>query len=467
MTFDKASSNCDSLLKTLYLMKHNALLIFLRYPEPGKVKRRLSEEIGSERAAEVYEKLIRRTLGVAFDFKLRAPESRIVLFHTPDDPFEKLKKKFKGPWEFCVQEGEHLGVRMDNALRAAFAAGARRAVLIGTDLADIEAGDIEGAFRNTGEKVAVLGPAADGGFYLIGTDRPVGAPLHSSVWGTGEVFSRTARELESAGFRVRAAAERNDVDRKRDLERLDRDIFFSSSISTIIPTLTEASKLSPLLLYLQESLWPGDEIVVVQGGASEKSGLMRISPSLTVVSTRKGRGIQQNAGAFLSRGTILFFLHDDTIPPPQFPYLIRSVCRDNQAVLGCFNLRFVPSTRALSMIAAWANIRTALFKLPYGDQGFFCRKEVFERVGGFGRNYLMEDVDLVRKFLKMSRGAVSALPVPVYSSSDRYLRKGILKASLQNHSNFLLATFGRDERTLYRKYYEFEPPDDISSRRGG
>jgi hypothetical protein len=350
---------------------------------------------------------------------------------------------------------------MANALRAAFATGANKAVLIGTDLSDIEATDIEGAFRNIGEKTAVLGPAADGGFYLIGTDRPIDAPLHFSTWGTGEVFSRTARELEATGFRIHLATERHDVDCKRDLDRVARDFLFASSISIIIPTLTEAQKLSPLLLYLESSLWPGDEIVVVQGGAFEKVALRRISPSLAVVSTRKGRGIQQNAGAILSRGTILFFLHDDTVPPPEFAYLIRRACRDYRAALGCFKLRFLPSNRALGLIAAWANLRTALFKLPYGDQGLFCRREIFERAGGFGRNYLMEDVGLVGKFRKMGQdgGAISILPVPVYSSPDRYLRKGILKASLLNHSIFLLAALGRDERILYRKYYGLETQD--------
>ncbi len=442
-------------------MGNNALLIFLRYPEAGKVKRRLSGEVGPERAAEVYEKLVRRTLGVACDFKRRSPEVRVVLFHTPQDPVEKLKSKFRGPWEFRPQEGEHLGARMAYALRTAFATGADKAVLIGSDLSDIEATDIEGAFRNIGEKAAVLGPAVDGGFYLIGTDRPIGAPLQFSAWGTGEVFSRTARGLEAAGFRIHLAAERHDVDRRQDLDRLDGDFLLTSSISIVIATLAEAEELSPLLLCLQSMIWPGDEIVVVRGGAFEKAALRRISPSLAVVSAPKGRGAQQNAGAILSGGTILFFLHDDTVPPPQFPYLIRRACRDHPAALGCFRLRFSPSNRALGLISAWANLRTALFKLPYGDQGLFCMKEAFERVGGFGRSYLMEDVDLVGKFRKMRRGgrAISMLPVPVHSSSDRYLRKGILKASLLNHSTFLLAALGCDERILYRRYYGLSARD--------
>ena len=434
-------------------------MIFLRYPQAGRVKRRLSEEIGSQRAAEIYEKLIRRTLGIACDLKRIAPEVQVFLFHTPEDPIEKLKDKFRGPWKFCAQEGEHLGERMANALRAAFASGANKAVLIGTDLADIEMEDIRWAFRNIGPRTAVLGPAADGGFYLIGADRPVDASLHFSEWGTGEVFSRTSGSLEATGFCIRPAPKRNDVDRDRDLDLLNSDYLFSSTISIIIPTLNQARKLSSLLLYLENLLWPGDEILVVQGGECERVSLHRISASLAVVNTGKGRGIQQNIGAMLARGTILFFLHDDTIPPPEFPYLIRRTLSDKMVALGCFKLRFSPSNRALGMVAAWANLRTTLFRLPYGDQGLFCERDSFERVGGLGRRYLMEDVDLVRKLRKSGkqRGTVSILEAPVYSSSRRYLCKGILKASLQNHSVFLLSALGRDELILYRKYYSLDP----------
>ena len=179
---------------------YNALLVFLRYPEPGRVKKRLSESIGPERAAEIYEKLIRRTLGVVCDLKRRDPKVRTVICYTPEDSVEKLRRKFRGPWEFCPQEGQHLGERMRNALRRAFAMGAGKAVLIGTDLADIEITDIEGAFRNAGEDAVVLGPAADGGFYLIGTGRPIEAPFISA---TGEPATSIPGQPENskpAGF---------------------------------------------------------------------------------------------------------------------------------------------------------------------------------------------------------------------------------------------------------------------------
>ena len=439
-------------------MDNKTLLIFMRYPTPGKVKSRLAKEVGAEKAAEIYEKLHRRTLGIACDLKRKSPEIGIIIFYTPQDPLQKLVHKFKGPWEFRPQEGEHLGARMANALRSAFATGADRAVLIGSDLADIEAVDIEDAFRNSGDGVVVLGLTGDGGFHLVGTGRPVDSPFDFSTWGTDEIFSRTAREFEAQGFRVHLAPRRHDVDRKCDLERLDRDPLFNESISIIIPTLSEAGKLSSLLQYLEDSIWPGDEIVVVRGGAFEKTVLRRLSPVLSVINTTKGRGIQQNVGAMLSRGSIFFFLHDDTIPPPEFPFLIRRVCGDEPLAPGCFKLRFSPSNRPLELISKWANLRTVLFKLPYGDQGFFCRKEIFESAGGFGRKYLMEDVEVIRKLRKTAGagGAVSVVPAHVYSSPERYLRKGVLRASVQNHLIFLLSALGGDERELYRKYYGSE-----------
>lgn len=439
-----------------------ALLIFLKYPAPGRVKTRLSRETGAEKAVEIYEKLLRRTLGVVCDLKRKAPEIRVTLFYAPQDPPQKLMSKFRGPWELRPQEGEHLGRRMANALRSAFAEGAGRVVLIGSDLADVESGDIEEAFRRSAENVVVLGPAADGGFYLVGTGRPIDRAFDFSSWGTGEVFARTARELEAEGFHLHLAPKRNDVDRKCDLERLDRDPLFMDSLSVILPTLGDAEKLSPLLQHIEESLWPGDEILVVQGGAFERASLHRKSPVLTILKTSKGRGIQQNAGAMISRGNLLFFLHDDTVPPPEFAYLIRRACRDWPSVPGCFRLRFMPSNLSLELIATWANLRTALFGLPYGDQGYFCRKELFERAGGFTQKYLMEDVALIRNLRKISRGGrfLSILPAYVSTSPERYLRKGVLKASLQNHSIFFLSALGRNERDLHRKYYGSQTGED-------
>lgn len=428
----------------------DALIVFMRYPEPGKVKTRLAGDIGPIEAASIYEKLLRRTLGEAREFAFGRPGTRILLFHPPEDLEEDVKRKFPGPWEFLPQAGGHLGQRMNNALKIAFSTGAKRCVLIGSDLADIESTDLEEAFRNIDSGTIVLGPAMDGGFYLVGLNRTCPEPFEYEEWGTDAIFSRTLRAFQSDGFRIHCTKKRSDIDRSHDLRKLEQDFLFRTALSIVIPTLAEPEGLKPLLSFLQDCIWPGDEIIVVQGGANNVS-VREISSSIKLVRSKTGRGIQQNTAAILARGDLLFFLHDDSFPPADFPYLIRKTCKEPHTAIGCFSLAFSPTCRALDLIAKWANLRTVLFGLPYGDQGLFCRRDVFERAGGFQRRYLFEDVNLVKNCRKLGKPAM--LPRPVRSSSVRYLSKGILTASLHNHTIMLLSLLGWDEKDLYRYYY--------------
>ena len=432
----------------------DALLVFMRYPEAGKAKKRLSKVIGAARAVEIYEKLLRRTLGIAWEFHRRNPGARIFLFHTPGDPVDLLGERFAGPWDFRSQQGEHLGVRMEKALDSALSMGADKAVLIGSDIFDLECEDIEEAFRRLDAGTAVLNPAADGGFYLIGLRDPCRAPFDFAQWGGSGIYARTAHVLEASGFRVRSGKERKDVDHQEDLHLLDGSVLFQSALSVIIPTLSEPHELEPLLRFLDNSIWPGDEIILVRGGSACRDCSAEIFGRTKSVLSPLGRGLQQNTGAMLAKGNLFFFLHDDSVPPSDFAYLVRKASENRGVSLGCFRLAFKPSSPSLRLIEAWANLRTAFFRAPYGDQGLFCRKEIFERVGGFRRRYLMEDVDFVKECRKI--GKLSILPLPVYSSPKRYLNKGILSASLQNHATKILFSLGFDERKLYHRYYGLE-----------
>lgn len=427
------------------------LLVFMRYPEAGKVKTRLSGEIGAARAASVYEKLLRRTLGVVSDFKHQNPGLRVLLFHTPGDPVQNLEKKFSGPWGFYPQVGGHLGERMENAVDAAFSLGAKKVVLIGSDISDIEPGDLEEAFLKTGEGAAALGPASDGGFYLIGLDRKCGAPFDFTEWGAGDIFARTERQLARSGLRVETVPRRSDVDRPSDLPLLDSDPVLGKRLTVVIPTLDAPEKLSPLIDFLENRIWPGDEIIVVRGRPSGETGVTRKSGLLTHARCPRGRGIQQNFGAMLAEGDLLFFLHDDTIPPPDFPYHVRKLCGRKDVALGCFRLAFYPTSPSMGLISKWANLRTSMFKLPYGDQGLFCRRDVFEKAGGFRHRYMLEDVDLVKRGLELGKQVMA--PREVHSSPDRYLRKGPLAASLENHMIMLLYLLGVSEKEIYSIYY--------------
>lgn len=439
-----------------------ALLIFLRYPEAGRVKTRLAADIGPAEAARVYEKLARRTLGVAAAFHRQHRDVDLFLFYTPPGKQSRLTAAFPGPWRFVSQEGDHLGTRMGCAIQQMLTQGYSHVLLVGTDLADLEPSDFDDAFQAVAQGFAALGPAADGGFYLIGLGRPCPPAFLPETWGTPHVFERTEQLLLNSGFQIRRLAERIDIDRRDDLAQLREQAWFDATLSIIIPTIHPLVKLAPLVRHLRHQLWPGDEIIIIEAAKDDVFPLLEgnprplaLAPPILWATAPRGRGAQLNRGVELARGNLLFFLHDDCLPPPNFAYIIRGLCSPSEISLGCFSLAFFPSPALLAGIARWANLRTRLFGLPYGDQGLFCRREVFAKAGGFKKSYLMEDVDFVRSCRPFGRLAIS--PERILTSPERYLRKGILRASLQNHLTLLLYHLGVSDSTLYSFYYRNTP----------
>ena len=441
-----------------------AVLVFMRVPEAGQVKSRLATGVGVEEAARIYQIMVRRTLGVLSDFKRSRPEVTLFVFFTPADRVEILQKHYPGPWLFLPQVGHHLGDRMDRALRQVFALGFHHAVLVGTDLAHPEGAILEDAFRALGKGLTPLGPARDGGFYLVGLHRPCSSPFQFEEWGTDTVYGRTEKSLAASGLQVLKLKEKQDVDRPEDFELLRDHFFFKEKLSIVIPTVRPPEAVSSFLHRLEPQLWPGDEIVVALSEGITPPRNEEESASIRWIVSPRGRGIQLNAGARATEGSILLFLHDDSVPPHQFAYQVRKIAQDPAVSIGCFQLAFSPSTPALDLVSRWANLRTDLFGLPYGDQGLFCRRTVFWEAGGFRNPFLMEDVDFVRQCKK--RGRLLKIPDSIHTSPHRYLKRGLLRASLQNHCLMLLYFLGMSNRGLYKLYYGCDPQEPDAHRSG-
>lgn len=433
-------------------MRKKAILIFMKYPEPGRVKTRLSKSIGREQACNIYQKLVRRTLGMVSDFRHANSETDLFLFYYPSESEAQLRKAYPGPWMFTPQISGHLGEKMANAFNHIFTKGYGQAVLIGTDIVDIMTSDIADAFHALNENQAVLGPAQDGGFYLIGLSSINNEIFNFPSWSTPSVFERTFNCFNASAHRVRTLDRRHDIDEKKDLIYLNRNPLFQDQISIIIPYLSGTKQLAHLVDCLEAQLWPGDEIVLVKGNGSSGWGTKNISPHTRLIFAPKGRGNQLNHGAKAAQCNILWFLHIDSAPPHNFGYHIRKLTFTQDTVMGCFELRFRPSSIYLNLISKWSALRTKRFKLPYGDQGFFCTRGIFDKAGGFKKQFLMEDVDFVRNCKKM--GKLLILPQPIHSSPQRYLRKGVLRASLQNHFLILLYFVGVSDERLYKFYYK-------------
>jgi hypothetical protein len=194
------------------------LLIFAKAPEAGQVKTRLIPVLGAAGAAGLHAALARRTLGVAVRSRVAAVE----LWCAPDSahPFFQAMRRQYGVTLRSQPDGD-LGARMGGAFLRTLPR-TEAAVLIGTDCPGLRAGDLRIAFERLGAGVeAVLGPAADGGYWLIGLRHPRGALFRDIPWGTARVLSTTRAVLGRYGLSVHELPTRADVDRPEDLAGLD------------------------------------------------------------------------------------------------------------------------------------------------------------------------------------------------------------------------------------------------------
>jgi rSAM/selenodomain-associated transferase 1 len=192
-----------------------AVLVFSRAPLPGRVKRRLVPRLGAWGAARLHLRLTRQALRTAAAAGCGPVELHLTARHALFRDYE-------------LQRGADLGERMHRALARALRRH-RGAILIGSDCPALVPADLRRAARLlAGGCDAVLGPAEDGGYVLIGARRVTPALFEGIEWGTGGVYAATARRLEAAAYRWRALRPSWDVDRPQDLERL-RALRFASA----------------------------------------------------------------------------------------------------------------------------------------------------------------------------------------------------------------------------------------------
>jgi len=194
------------------------LLVFTRDAAHGPVKTRLAPAVGAAAAAAVYQRMLRDTLATAS----AVPAQTHTLWSdrpTPSAPLRALARRFA--MRIRIQSGPDLGARMHGALAATLGA-ADCAVLIGSDCPEYDLPYIESAFAALATHDAVLGPAADGGYVLIGVRRAVPAVFDGVAWGTDQVLQATRRRLRTLGWTWQELPTRQDVDEACDLRHFPR-----------------------------------------------------------------------------------------------------------------------------------------------------------------------------------------------------------------------------------------------------
>jgi rSAM/selenodomain-associated transferase 2 len=220
-------------------------------------------------------------------------------------------------------------------------------------------------------------------------------------------------------------------------------------VSVVIPVLRDASAVARLIASLSAN--PGVEVVVVDGGDDcQLDALTAGRAHARLLRTAAGRAHQMNAGAAAARGRWLLFLHADSSLPDGWFHAIADADRCPDVVGGWFRLRLDADAWQARVIERLAGWRVRIFHLPYGDQGIFVRREIFEALGGYRELPLMEDVDFVRRLVRA--GNVLEPRLVITTSARRWLRDGWFRRSARNLALVVLYGAGVSPHRLARWY---------------
>lgn len=197
----------------------SSVVLFVRSPERGRVKSRLAAAVGGEMALELYK-------GFVLDIMetLKEGHHPFRIFFYPRSSEERVVRWLGGDFVYAPQRGAGIGRRMENAFVQSFSEGSERVVLIGSDIPDLPNSVIHRAFSSLDKSDAVLGPASDGGYYLIGFKKTSFLPgiFHGIAWGTSSVYRETVEVFRHSKYRVHTLRQWNDVDTLDDLRTLFR-----------------------------------------------------------------------------------------------------------------------------------------------------------------------------------------------------------------------------------------------------
>jgi rSAM/selenodomain-associated transferase 2 len=192
-------------------------------------------------------------------------------------------------------------------------------------------------------------------------------------------------------------------------------------ISIIVPVLDEAERIGAALAALAPLRTKALQLIVVDGGSRDGTPQRCKGAADAVINSPRGRARQMNAGARAATGDVLLFLHADTTLPPDALALVAEALA--QHAWGRFDVHIAGRSRWLPIVGALMNLRSRLTGIATGDQALFMRRHVFDTVGGFPDQALMEDIELCKR-LRRHAGAPVCLRAKVIASGRRWDERG-------------------------------------------
>ncbi len=434
------------------------LILFTRYPQPGKAKTRLIPALGAAGAADLHRQMVEQTLAEIKQLQELVQLSVEIWFAATEDTAQTQRQMqdWLGDWDYSPQSNGDLGQQLIAANQTAFNSGMQQVITIGSDCPGLKAGLMQQAFGLLNQHDLVLGPAQDGGYYLIGLRRHLPELFCNITWSSERVLQQTVEIASGLGLSVAYLETLADVDRPEDLAVWEANRTLTPSLSVIIPVLNEANIIERMIESLQVSSTEITEIIVVDGGSSDQTVALAKALSVRVIAAELGRAAQMNAGAAAATGEILLFLHADSRLPDQFAVAVQAALAQPQAVAGAFELQIDAPEASLRWIERGVNWRSRWLQLPYGDQAIFLKATTFRQLGGFAALPIMEDFELMQRLRKL--GKVVIVPAAVITSARRWQKLGILKTTVINQLVILAYFLGVSPEQLGRWYGS--PPID-------
>ncbi len=441
-------------------MSSRRLIIFTRYPVPGSTKTRLIPALGAEGAADLQRQMTEHTLAAINSLI----NDEVMLQVRYEGGEESDMKGWLGDDISFMSQGEgDLGDRMNSAFTGSFREGFEKVVVIGTDCPSLDSEDVEEALDLLKENTLVLGPATDGGYYLIGIRSDAPGWFYELVfenipWGTNQVFNSTVNALAETGLDVGLLDEKADVDEPEDLVHWEeakgsagcgvrgalsaKDL----SISVIVPVLNEEESIGEVIRKLKEN---DVEIVVADGGSADRTVAICEREGIIVVPSEPGRARQMNAGASAAAGNIFLFLHADTRLPDEFEDQVKETILEG-AVAGAFLFSTDMNTSSMRVIENATHFRAYRLGIVFGDQAIFAAREAFFRAGGYPEQPIMEDYELWKRLGRV--GKRSLIPLSATTSARKWEKQGTWRTTLINQAVTWLYVMGVSPERLAKWY---------------
>ncbi|PKQ15591.1 MAG: hypothetical protein CVT67_08690 [Actinobacteria bacterium HGW-Actinobacteria-7] len=415
-------------------------MVMTRFPVRGGVKTRLEPALGADGAFELHSELARYCVHRMHATAL----SGLAELHVSADggSAASVRRWLGHAVRVHPQFGADLGARLAYAARAALRDGAPAVVLVGSDTPDLGREQVSAALGLLASSDVVLGPATDGGYYLIAmnasvADRAVPALLElvTMPWGTSRVLDATLEAAAASGLSTALLEPLSDVDRPEDLtvwEQIlaqEEQLRVQPRLSVVIPALNEAAEIASAVRGAHAT--GAIEVIVADGGSTDATVDIARKCGAMVVPSSRGRARQLNAGADHASGDVLIFLHADSRLPADALDHIGSALRGSGVVLGSFRFRAGDPARALDrLITSAGRLRQRVFKLPYGDMAPFLRHRDFDDLGGFLDVPVMEDYEFALRCKRL--GLLRTAGADCVTSARAWHDHGLIRVTLVN-----------------------------------